>query len=182
MIDPDLALLLTEVLRDQSDRTLKLVAADRCQELGPDYARCEWLLRYTASLSFTRPLLSTGSRVYGEPRLDSDWDWVVLSVGTTTRRHLTDNSDSCNLPRSDTVYPDGTIESRLDGTYRFGPINVIHAGDHVQWEIWKEGTELLLAESGSHGPRTRDRAIEVFTAITHTKYSQYAHQTIEGGA
>lgn len=171
-MDTDLALLLDGVIRDQTDRHAKLIAADRAAEVG--LISCEWLLRYTASLTFTRPILSTGSRVYGNPRPDSDWDWVILSIGTTTCKGLIDHCDKWTLPSKESVYPDGTIESRLDGTYRFGPINIIHAGDHIQWNIWKTGTKFLLAESGLHGPRSRDRAIEVFTAETTRAYQEYA--------
>lgn len=164
MVDPDLSLLLDAVHRDQSDRTLKLVAADRAAELG--LLSCERLLRYTARPSFTRPLLSTGSRVYGTPGPASDWDWVVFSVGSTTRSWFKGNYDYSGrrIPDHDaTIYPPDMIESRLAGSYRFGPVNVIHVDQMSQYFIWREGTDQLLAESALEGPRTRERAIEVFT-------------------
>lgn len=105
--------------------------------------------RYTQSLW-------TGSRVYGTPTPESDWDIVwrcnLNRDGLSNlRHHATSTSEPSERYRGPGLYC----------TMRFGPINFILVHSEAQLDAWKVGTKMLLAEA----PVTRDRAIEVFSEL-----------------
>lgn len=162
-LSPELVNLLDQIHRDQTDRTLKLVTADLAEESG--YPRLGDLLRHLAGERFhDQNILSTGSRLYGEVRENSDWDWVVwMNWNEQIWFKMACDPKSDYKPKHE--YPASEMESGLSGSSRFGPVNVIWVEHEPQMRCWLEGTHLLLAESGLHGPRTRDRAVEVFTGL-----------------
>lgn len=170
MIDPTLSSLLDGVHRNQLDHVAKLVAADRAQECGEE--KCELLLRYLIALERKPrdpgPLLSTGSRSYGKPTEDSDWDWVLYTSEFAVEKWLKDNRDWAITTKQFTDYEQEIGEQGLSAAYRFGPVNIILVNNTRQWKAWKEGTEhLMRLYEGrglrTSGPRTREQAIAVFT-------------------
>lgn len=98
--------------------------------------------RYLADAS--RPPFLTGSRAYGTPRHDSDFDFVVMG----------DGADFLALPGATTG---GSGESSV----RFGCINFIICGNARHYDDWKEGTEILNAIA----PVTREHAVQLFQSL-----------------
>lgn len=166
-LDPTLRALLDALfVIDPAETVPFLVAADRAQEIGA--LTTEWILRCLAD---TNPVdrLRTGSRAYGIPTEDSDWDWVLrLYPGESGGGHalLRNHCDRARSSGKRVPAYLGDVPYRLSGSYRFGSINVITVDTEPQMSVWREGAAFLLAESGLHGPRTRDRAIEVFTRLS----------------
>lgn len=111
-----------------------------------------------------RPLFNgvcpTGSRVYGTPRPDSDWD-LVLFVTENVARWLAEGADS-SFTVTDTdeyiihPYPDGAPYVTKHIAMRFGKLNVIAMWDEREFVGWSRATAML------HGwrPVTRDDAIK----------------------
>lgn len=166
----DLKALLTACSLNPTDATPFLVAADYCSD--HDLHKLEWLLRYLAQ--HKRHVLFTGSRRYGTPKPDSDFDWVIrLTSGD--ERWVTRHADEvCSQkvppaaePNIDTYFTQPRLGSeyagcdRLEVALRFGPVNLIVVNNRDQWACWEDGTAELAAE----GPVTRDRAVEVFTRL-----------------
>ena len=153
--EAQLALLLDGCHLEPAEDMRFLVAADYAQEQG--YRAVEHCLRLLAR---SPRRLATGSRAYGTPQPDSDWDWVVKFGRHRDFADVLTPADSHTISRADTDhYGDSDM---LVGTARFGPLNLIAVTAESQWNIWKDGTQYLLAESGLEGPRTRDRAVQVF--------------------
>lgn len=169
MINDTLTGLLNVVHANQRDNTLKLVAADcaaECEEL-----RCESLLRYATTLqSHPRDpgsLMSTGSRVYGRPTEDSDWDWVLYTSSVEVVKWLKANCGATCATKAFLDYKEEIGEQGLSGAYRFGPINVILVENSRQWKAWEDGTKYLISLCEgrglkTYGPRTQEQAVKVF--------------------
>jgi hypothetical protein len=68
----------------------------------------------------------TGSHAYGTPRPDSDIDLVTL-VNPNDRDKLIQLSDSGKQP------------------IRYGKLNIIACCSKARFDVWKEGTEKLMA-------------------------------------
>lgn len=145
------------------DRTGMLPIADKAEDDGEIVL--SQLMHTFADSRFEGLLLATGSRVYGSWREDSDYDLVVYtSNGWTveqfrTRCDPSSSGKTCGPPDAD--YP----EYRLAGSYRFGPLNVIHCDKRTQWTTWVLGTTKLIEDRDKLGPRSRIRAIQVFTEM-----------------
>lgn len=166
-ISPDLAILLNACHSAPLDWQAKLVAADKAQEDGLD--SCAWWLRWMAShcqppangdfgpLPSRRRLhdlsVPTGSRVYGVPTPDSDWDWVV-PILPGYEHHLTGVRANCDPHSSGpSAAPyEGATPSRLAGSYRFGPIDMIHVDSRDQLVVWTQSTSLLRQACAVNGP------------------------------
>jgi len=90
----------------------------------------------------------TGSRAYGTPKEDSDYD-VVVSM----------SQELCDTlrPASEAEAPDYPHSVAL----RFGKLNLICAVHPVMYEAWRKGNELCLAEA----PITHERAIEIMVPL-----------------
>lgn len=95
----------------------------------------------------------TGSRVYGTPREDSDYD-VVIGVTQEAFDALIETS---NL-EDKTVYGD-TV------TIRHGKLNLIITTCERQWSIWRLGTSILKGR----GIVTRDEAVKQFRSLMDAK-------------
>lgn len=146
---PELEALLTTVSESLDDDTAKLVCADWCQENGE--TDLEKLLRHLAADPVRIGPIFTGSRRYGTPRPDSDFDWVLFETPDGIRR-------LSFLLGQTYVTTDMEGECGIDLSLRFGPVNLLLVTTHRQWAAWYFGTRRLLEES----PVTRDRAVEVF--------------------
>jgi hypothetical protein len=84
----------------------------------------------------------TGSRAYGIPREDSDIDIVVMV-------------NINEVPLEATV-ADGCDYEPESVCLRYGPINLIACVDPAVFDVWKRGTEELIARR----PVTRQEAID----------------------
>lgn len=126
----------------------------------------------------------TGSRVYGTPRPDSDYDLVVL-VSPATLRALHKAATTCIscsgsgrnskgtgkcVPCNGTGQTEDKVEGRratsdggpTSGSFRFGPINVIAVTDRTAFMVWRKGTQALYKKRKAHGPVGRDEAKAYF--------------------
>lgn len=163
-IDPTLCALLYTCSRAPDDKTAFLVAADCAQEQNEK--ALEWLLRFFATEP--EPFLFTGSRRYGAPRPNSDFDWVWRR--TAAQWELWQNS----LEQSGIVSNFSEYDtSRLTGAYRYGPVNLILVDTHDKIDKWRRGTELLAARVPLFGPNTREEAIKTFDEVFNPKFSGY---------
>ena len=134
------------VQRNPYDRFAILFASQ--DPLLPEGAR---LVLNHIGLSAAIPV-PTGSRVYGTPREDSDWDWV-MPWGKN-------RFDWASLYADEVKAPEEYYDSRrLIGTLRFGPVNII-VPQAVYWPAWVEGTKALVARK----PVTREQAVDEFQA------------------
>lgn len=88
----------------------------------------------------------TGSRVYGEPHPASDIDLIVLIEG----------DDQALLE----VMSDSNRESGGD-SLTFGGLNLICVHDQRAYDVWRQGTNELIARK----PVTRDDAVETFRRL-----------------
>ena len=89
-----------------------------------------------------RPAFLTGSRAYGLPRPDSDWDVVIY--GTKSIEEV--------------------LRGLADGTgfpLKIGKLNLIVAKTPRQYDAWRRGTDELRREA----PVTRARAVEAFKQL-----------------
>lgn len=154
MITNDIRNFLDAINLTPADRVQMLVAADAAQEAGED--SLSELLREIAKPD-CRDILPTGSRVYGSPGPDSDWDWVILLPYLPHR--LRSAADTCR--ESDEEYRG---VKGIDAALRFGPVNLLVVTTRDQFFAWEEGTRLLCAEREKFGPVRRERAVEVFQA------------------
>lgn len=155
MIPTDLVTQLTYVSRYPDDKTARGVCADWCDDNG--FAPTARLLRWvdTDWFGVCSWFLFTGSRRYGTPRPDSDFDWVLYltAAGIKELRPLAE-SDSNPEGQNHGVFG-------IDTALRFGPVNALCVTTDDQWRAWSDGTERLAAEA----PVTRDRAVEVFREL-----------------
>ena len=97
----------------------------------------------------------TGSRVYGVPREDSDWDIVI-------RCDKKDATEIFGIPQVH-IGPTG-IDYPLDnkGTSHYlGNINYILCFTDQRFDNWKKGTETLK----NLRPVTRDVAVNLFKSL-----------------
>ena len=90
----------------------------------------------------------TGSRAYGTPREDSDWDIVVM-ISAPAVKILSLASDETVGP-----YPNST-------TLRFGKLNLICCTHQAVFDAWKKGTNKCIARS----PITREDAVETLKPL-----------------
>lgn len=155
MITTDLKLLLDQCSKDPHNHTLKLIAAD-CAEIDNNLISLGWFLRWSHETRLA-PLF-TGSRCYGTPRPESDWDWVI-KIQQYPQKVLVSHADEVTEKEKD-QYPDGGYEgsNRLDRALRFGPVNLICCSSTMQYQAWCNGTRYLTEQA----PVTRKKAIETF--------------------
>lgn len=119
----------------------------------------------------------TGSRAYGEPRKatahvpPSDLDLVVKVSGEDLKR-LQDFFAECkDSPHPETMEsvsesfePGGNeITTPSDGgsrngSFRFGPLNLIVVTDELAFDVWKDGCEFLKTKA----PVPRDKAVKYY--------------------
>lgn len=162
---PDELVALLKTCSETWDGTALLVTADWCQD--SDYKSLEWLLRHLAKVGIRDHLLPTekrgvapsfsgiyltGSRAYGTPRPDSDFDWIYFPTAKDQRAHgeMEKAADShCEIRGNRTA---------LSHTFRFGPVNLLVAHWWSQWSAWVETTRSLVARK----PVTREEAVEAF--------------------
>lgn len=136
--------------RFEIDWTDLLMGADWCDEyeILPSLAK---FIRHLHKSRFMYWVLPTGSRRYGTPKPDSDWDIVLFGYELDVE-YLARLAD-------DTIVPYRIPHSRgLTATYRFGPLNVILVLEFNQWQAWVIGTRNLV----NRKPVTRVQAIEEF--------------------
>lgn len=110
---------------------------------------------------------ATGSRVFGEPRQDSDLDLVILVDAFTL--NLLQGMAEVDENAEATGYA-GAVSACL----RFGKLNIIATTEVSLYLAWKEGTEecerlagqrtMDLNQPNLFGKLTRDEAIDILTA------------------
>jgi hypothetical protein len=107
-------------------------------------------LRAAEALTETRVLLG-GSRAYGTPREDSDWDLVMLTDAETSKR----------LREAFTA--DGPEHSGRDGglSITVGKLNLLIETDRTNYDVWAEGIRQLKALA----PVPRSQAVELFERL-----------------
>lgn len=150
--------------------------ADYCDDQNGPLDSLAWLLRYLAA--HPRHILFTGSRRYGTPKPDSDFDWVIQLPGSDERwcaQHADEvkgaaatGIDGANDWEHDYFRGAGRLAEvspyagslLLETTLRFGPVNLLVVNNTDQLGAWTRGTAQLVTEA----PVTRDRAVEVFQA------------------
>jgi len=93
----------------------------------------------------------TGSRAYGTPREDSDYDIVVLVTDPDTLMALTDLRDP-----GDPVMPDSYRRSIKEGR-----LNLITCQTRREFDLWVRGTNELRAMA----PVTREFACAHFARL-----------------
>ncbi len=174
-ISADLRSLLDQIHKNIDDMCLRFPAAEKAQDDGLDSLAN--LLGLMSDERFLRSaaILATGSRTYGAFTENSDYDWVVGTIPYYRVEMVDDVSfiisqirSNCNPHSSGMTAPppsDDYPEYRLTGSYRFGPVNIIHVSKREQWRTWEAGTQQLVEEKNKHGPRSRKRAIQVFTEM-----------------
>ena len=98
----------------------------------------------------------TGSRIYGTPNPESDWDLVVLlSPEDAERLWVAFAEDD-----PDAKYPSGAASFPL----RFGSLNLLVCTTAERYDSWRLGTALLRA-AYPQKPVTRDEAIDAFQRL-----------------
>lgn len=95
----------------------------------------------------------TGSRAYGVSREDSDIDLVIL-IGQKEMERLAELAG--NDENSINLY--GGVDDSPCGQIKFGKLNLIMVSSRKDYDIWKDGTDELIAKA----PVTRDRAVALF--------------------
>ena len=93
------------------------------------------------------PLLLGGSRVYGFPREDSDWDVVVLT-----------DPETAKILRG--AFPRGGKSPR-NTSIKVGDLNIILATSRAEYEVWAKGIKELKARA----PVEKAEAIRVFEEL-----------------
>lgn len=152
-VAPELVALLQSCSENLTDDTAKLVTADWCAENG--YESLEWLLRWLANDERQGlGLHFTGSRCYGTPKPDSDFDWVFCAENGFDIEFLRTFCDS------DSSYGNCTYAGTtgIDTALRYGPVNLLCVSKEAQWKAWVDGTTALLEKA----PVTRDQACVEF--------------------
>jgi hypothetical protein len=106
-------------------------------------------------------MLFTGSRRYGTPHAQSDFDWVII-LPTMLQMVWTMCADSEGSGENYAYTPgsNGLLgeTSLIDRALRFGPVNLLCVHLTIQWNTWAMGT----LELEKVKPVTRDRAVEEF--------------------
>lgn len=99
-----------------------------------------------------RKSFATGSRVYGKPRKDSDIDLVVL-VDQFTMELLLDLAD-------EDVQSNNGYDPADARCLRFGKLNLLCCMSVKHFDIWKKGTDILVARRNRRQtPVLREEAI-----------------------
>lgn len=153
--------------RPQSSTTIGMLPIADLSENDEEYGLSKFA-NILADSRFQGHVLATGSRVYGVARPESDYDLVILTpfapcwTEEQFKTHCDPDSSGVTSPPPGGLAGDGYPEYGLTGSYRFGPVNVIHCNKRTQWVAWFKGTEFLYLESKKEGPRSRTRAIHVF--------------------
>ena len=174
-VHPELVALLTACSECPTDQTAKLVTADWAAER--DMPKLEYLLRFLAeddAFQHGDPILFTGSRRYGLPRPNSDFDWVWFNHTGDARIELCRHAKErlTQETKSDGPPYDG---SSLWDAVRFGPVNLLIVTEDWQWNLWEKNTleldkrkpvsksdakhHFLLAEEWEHDRRLLDEAL-----------------------
>ena len=156
----DMRALLDQIHKCPEDDTLRLVVADKACEDG--LASLESLLRLIVP-----PFLPTGSRTYGNPTEESDWDWVWLDnqsgfAGARKLHMLADTSTWDSFAATDWSKDPYWKCPGISAAMRFGPVNLIVCTYRGQYEAWIKGTQRLVAMCDQYVRPTRDTAVEVF--------------------
>lgn len=95
----------------------------------------------------------TGSHAYGTPTETSDIDLVLL-VSHEDLRKLQKLADTVPGPNS------GTQTGDVDGSFRFGKLNLLCVRNVQEFTVWRLATEFLKTKA----PVTRERAKAYITA------------------
>lgn len=126
----------------------------------------------------------TGSRVYGAPTPESDFDLVLL-VTVDTLSMLHDAATRCvgcrgagmNSKGTNKCIPcqgTGRDESRIErvvvdaegkiaaGSFKFGSLNVMAMTSRAAFMVWKKGTQALARRKEVKGPVSREEATAYF--------------------
>lgn len=89
----------------------------------------------------------TGSRVYGTPKPDSDYDLVVDM----------DPETALDVRKAAGVKPGMPI--------RFGVLNLIPVTSEAEYDAWLDATAACVDKRNTSGPLTRDEAITIHKKI-----------------
>lgn len=94
----------------------------------------------------------TGSRVYGSPREDSDYDLVVLIDKDDANRLATGSDDGIG----ELAAKYGQEVTNL----QFGKLNLILVYTQEEFDFWRRVTNELHSIAASKGPVLRDFAVD----------------------
>ena len=94
----------------------------------------------------------TGSRIYGKPGSDSDIDLVVrMERNQEVLQMFTDLADDSG----------SDIEEAEQISFRFGALNLIVCFSDKAYDVWFQGTALLIARR----PVPREEAVALFSTM-----------------
>lgn len=128
--------------------------------------------------------LLTGSRAYGSPTEESDWDLVVLVTkeeakalakafngsltydspgepGQGTQLEVTSQIPFPSLPHVESI---PVLPPLISSSIKIGSLNLLLVTSKAQLSAWQAGTEWLK----SVGPVGRDEAVSLFTKLRET--------------
>lgn len=89
----------------------------------------------------------TGSRVYGAPKPDSDYDLVVFADADVVRQLRMAAGVKTGEP------------------IRFGVLNLIPVSSEAEYDAWHDATAQCLVKASVDGPLTRDEAVAIHKPI-----------------
>lgn len=104
-----------------------------------------------------RPFL-TGSVVYGYPNKDSDLD-LVVRCDATVAQYLRSISALSGTHSEAKESDYGTDSTNL----HFGKLNIILCETDREYDIWAEGTRMLIDQA----PVDRDHSVRLFRELRH---------------
>jgi len=89
----------------------------------------------------------TGSRVYGTPKPDSDYD-LVVDIDPETAKDI---RKAAGVKEGEPV--------------RFGALNLILTTSEAEYDAWLDATAECVDRRNSKGPLTRDEAIAIHRQV-----------------
>lgn len=99
----------------------------------------------------------TGSRVYGKPREDSDWDLVVKIPQARAEAFL------ATLPPEVVKVQTGEYGARTGQvTLRFGSLNLILCTNRETYDAWWAATQMASNLALANGPLEKAEAVQLF--------------------
>lgn len=107
---------------------------------------------------------ATGSRVYGQPREDSDLDLVIRM----TEREFNDFVNCLTPKQLDELIEQRNKYGLLENgqaVLRFGQLNLIICLQDRAFEAWRSATRIAQNRVRRNGPLSREQSVELFKHI-----------------
>lgn len=109
----------------------------------------------------------TGSQAYGQPGQRSDVD-LVVPISAEAMWKLAQLADNASEIEEGLNRQSG---GQHTPSLRFGDLNLICVLAKHEWQLWKQGTRILLEKSEKHGPISRGTAKRLFDRMRYEDYS-----------